>query len=52
MTEHTPYNLPPMADESLTTDDTSNPHQSKWTHTYSATQQNSHTQEQIHWQTY
>ena len=42
MTEHTPYNLQAMAHESHATDDTSNPHQSQQTHTYSTTQQKSH----------
>ena len=48
MTEHTQYNLPPMADESCATGDTSNPHQSPQTHSYSIMQQNSHTQEPFH----
>ena len=52
MTVLTPHNLPPMADGSCAIDDTSNPHQSHQTHTYSTTQQDNLTQEWIHWQTY
>ena len=44
--------LTTMADESCATDDTTNPHQLLWTHTYSTNQQNSHTQGQIQWWIY
>ena len=44
--------LTPMADKSCTTDDTSNPHQSQQTHTYSTMQQHNLTSRQIHWWTY
>ena len=43
MTEHTPYNLPPMGDESLATDKTSNPHQSADTYLQYHTTKQPHT---------
>ena len=52
MIDHIQYNLPPTIDESHATDDTLNPHQSQWTHTYITNQQNSHTQGQIYWWIY